>query len=186
MKRLLCWPEQHLADKVFCILMAAAHLFLLTGTVILLRINHRNAAVSRLWEPPSPERVWWCPALCTESLSLQEPTFLVFCPRAAVVLILALSLQPLPGSLKHAGQRPTSLDMVHTLSWDASSVWAADESVQISKHIKKWNVRFWLHHILEVWRWKGWCFCHYSLLSLLGVFYISAWFFPTFTLVTVK
>ncbi|RMB97845.1 hypothetical protein DUI87_25702 [Hirundo rustica rustica] len=40
--------------------------------------------------------------------------------------------KPLPGSLKHNGQRPTSLDMLHTLSWDAGPVWAADESVQFN------------------------------------------------------
>lgn len=174
MKRFLCWPEQHFADTVFCFLMAAAHLFLMTGTVILLRINHTNGAVSRLWASPSPESVWWCPGLSTHSLSLQEPTFLVFWPRAAVVLILALSLQPL---LKHGCQRHTRLDTI--LFWDAGSVWAADEPVQIRKYIKEWNVRFWLHHNrhphLEVKR-----------LSLLDVFCISAWFFSSFTLVTVK
>lgn len=144
MKRFLCGPEQHSADKVLCILMAVARLFLLTGTVIPLRINHTDA--SRLWASPGPESVWWCPSLCVRSLSLQEPTFLVFCPRAAVALVLDLSLQPVLASLKHAGQRPTSLDVMHTLSWDAGSVWAADEPVQMRKYIKEWNVRFWLHH----------------------------------------
>lgn len=98
MKRFTCGPGQHSSHKALCILMVAAQLFLPAGTAIPLRINHRDGAVSGLWASPSTGDICWFSGLCTHGIPIQDPTFLLFCPSAAVILALDLSLLTATGA----------------------------------------------------------------------------------------
>lgn len=71
MKRFTCSPGQHSSGKALCILMAAAHVFLLAGTVIPLRINHRDVYLYMSPLPPCSAPVQQLVLFWTASFSLQ-------------------------------------------------------------------------------------------------------------------
>lgn len=187
----MCGPGQRSSGNALFTLMVAACLFLLAGTVIPLRINHRDGAASGLWASPSPGDVCWFPGLCTHSTSIWKPTFLLFCPTAAVILALDLSLLTATGTGVLVYPWPADLQV---WAWCTPSPGILVQSGPQMTQYKRENMARseisgfgCITAAVHLWRWKASWFCHYSLVSFLGVFlHFSMFFFSSFTLVAVN